>query len=72
MGGWGVTGRCNLFGFQKAFDKVPHKRLILKLKSYVMRNSIINQSINQSKNLFHTLIIKYNIFKNNYVGKGKV
>ena len=32
----------------------------------------IYQSINQSKNFFHTLIIKYNIFKNNYVGKGKV
>ena len=28
--------------FQKAFDKVPHQRLILKLKSHVMGNSIIN------------------------------
>ena len=28
--------------FQKAFDKVPHKRLILKLKSHGMGNSIIN------------------------------
>ena len=28
-----------------------------------------NQSI---KKLFHTLIIKYNIFKKNYVGKWKV
>ena len=28
--------------FQKAFDKVPHQRLILKLKSHGMRNSIIN------------------------------
>ena len=28
--------------FQKAFDKVPHQRHILKLKSHVMRNSIIN------------------------------
>ena len=27
---------------QKAFDKVPHQRLILKLKSHVMGNSIIN------------------------------
>ena len=42
MGGRGVTGRCNLFGFQKAFDKVPHQRLILKLKSHGMGNSIIN------------------------------
>ena len=28
--------------FQKAFDKVPHKRLIRALKSHVMGNSIIN------------------------------
>ena len=28
--------------FQKAFDKVPHQRLIIKLKSHGMRNSIIN------------------------------
>ena len=28
--------------FQKAFDKVPHQRLILKLKSHGMRNSTIN------------------------------
>ena len=28
--------------FQKAFDKVPHQRLILKLKSHGMVNSIIN------------------------------
>ena len=27
--------------FQKAFDKVPHQRLILKLKSHGMENSII-------------------------------
>ena len=27
-------------GFQKAFDKVPHQRLILKLKSHGMGNSI--------------------------------
>ena len=32
--------RCN--NFQKAFDKVPHQRLILKLKSHGMGNSIIN------------------------------
>ena len=28
--------------FQKAFDKVPHQRLILKLKSHGKGNSIIN------------------------------
>ena len=28
--------------FQKAFDKVPHHRLILKLKSHGMGNSIIH------------------------------
>ena len=28
--------------FQKAFDKVPHQRLILKLKSHGMGNSIID------------------------------
>ena len=28
--------------FQKAFDKVPHQRLILKLKSHGMGNSVIN------------------------------
>ena len=28
--------------FQKAFDKVPHQRLVLKLKSHGMGNSIVN------------------------------
>ena len=28
--------------FQKAFDKVPHQKLILNLKSHGMENSIIN------------------------------
>ena len=28
--------------FQKAFDKVPHQRLILKLKSHGMGNNVIN------------------------------
>ena len=28
--------------FQKAFDKVPHQRIILKLKLHGMGNSIIN------------------------------
>ena len=38
----GVTGRCNIFGFQESIDKVPHQRVILKLKSHGMGNSIIN------------------------------
>ena len=29
--------------FQKAFDKVPHQRLILQLKSHGTGNSIINR-----------------------------
>ena len=33
--------------FQKAFDKVPHQRLILKLKSHGMGNSIIKIKSNQ-------------------------
>ena len=28
--------------FQKAFDKVPHQRLLLKLKAHVIRNDVIN------------------------------
>ena len=28
--------------FQKVFDKVPHQRLLLKLKSHGMGNSVIN------------------------------
>ena len=42
------------------------------LRGYVLSCMSINQSINQSNNLFHTFIIKYNIFKKNYVVKGKV
>ena len=28
--------------FQKAFDKVPHQRLLLKLKAYGIGNDVIN------------------------------
>ena len=47
MGGWGGGGGGSpvdiiYLYFQKAFDKVPHQRLILKLKSHGMGNSIIN------------------------------
>ena len=28
--------------FQKAFDKVPHQRLLLKLKAHVIGDGIIN------------------------------
>ena len=28
--------------FQKAFDKVPHKRLLLKLKAHGISNDVIN------------------------------
>ena len=28
--------------FQKAFDKVPHQRLLLKLKAHGMDNAVIN------------------------------
>ena len=29
-------------GFQKAFDKVPHQRLILKFKAHCIRDGIID------------------------------
>ena len=28
--------------FQKAFDKVPHQRLLIKLKSHGMGESVVN------------------------------
>ena len=30
------------FDFQKAFDKVPYQRLLLKLKAHGIRNDVIN------------------------------
>ena len=39
---WVDGGGGSPVDFQKAFSKVPHQRLILKLKSHGMGNSIIN------------------------------
>ena len=39
---WVDDGYITYLDFQKAFDKVPHQRLILKLKSQGMGNSIVN------------------------------
>ena len=33
--------------FQKAFDKVPHQRLILKLKSHVMGGTILTKTVKE-------------------------
>ena len=38
----GVTSGCCIFRFQKAFDKVPHQRLLLKLKAHGIGNDVIN------------------------------
>ena len=40
--------------FQKAFDKVPHQRLILKLKSHGMRSMQYNQLDRAMANLPET------------------
>ena len=32
--------------FQKAFDKVPHQRLIIKLRAHAMGDSIVNWTSN--------------------------
>ena len=39
-----MVHRCNVIylDFQKAFDKILHQRLILKIKSHGIGNSIIN------------------------------
>ena len=38
---YGITSRYNLCRF-KAFDKVPHQRLLLKLKAHGIENGMIN------------------------------
>ena len=61
----GIVAGCRL-GLGALWRKIEtNETLAVPLNHFLI-------SINQSKNLFHTLIIKYNIFKNNYVGKGKV
>ena len=37
-----ITSRYNLLRFKKAFDKVPHPRLLLKLKANGIGNGMIN------------------------------
>ena len=36
----GIASRYYLLRFQKAFDKVPHQRLLLKLKAHGIGDSI--------------------------------
>ena len=43
--------------FQKAFDKVPHQRLIFKLKSHGMGNSIINWIEQCLKDRRHRVVV---------------
>ena len=42
MSGRGVTSRYNILRFKKAFDRVPHQRLLLKLKAHNTGNGMIN------------------------------
>ena len=42
---YNTHGQYNLFGFQKAFDKVPHQRLILNLKPYGMGNCSFRNTV---------------------------
>ena len=43
MGRWGIISRYNLLRFlNRAFDKVPHQRLLLKVKAHGIGNGIIN------------------------------
>ena len=37
----GEGNRYNIYGLHEAFDKVPHKRLIIKLESYGLSNQIM-------------------------------
>ena len=42
VGRWGITSRYNLLRFIKACDKVPHQRLLLKLKARGIGNCMIH------------------------------
>ena len=42
VGRRGITSRYNTLRFKKAFDKVPHQRLLLKLKAHGIGNGMIN------------------------------
>ena len=42
VGRRGITSRYNILRFKKAFDKVPHQRLLLKLKTHGIGNGMIN------------------------------